>query len=676
MHKMKKWNIKEQDAAQAEKLARECGINTFAAKLLINRGITSRETAELFFGEGEITPPTDITDMEKAAEIISEAIQNGDKITVYGDYDCDGITATVILYGYLEAVGAEADWYIPDRDEGYGLNNAAIDKLAENGTKLIITVDNGISAVNEAEYIKSKGMTLVITDHHQVPDVLPEAAAIVDPHRHDDYCTCKELAGCGVALKLVMALEEDIDSVVEQWGDLCAIGTVGDLVPLTGENRTLVKRGLENLQLTENRGLHTLLRKSGIAEDKDVTSIDLAFTICPRINAAGRFAHPKEAAELFLSENETMIPVMAERLSLLNTQRKQAEENILEEIAAMAESDPLLLKKRVIVVSGSGWSHGVIGIVAARMLNRYGKPVVIITREGDTARGSARSVEGFSLYCMLTRLDDYLIKFGGHTKAAGFSIETDKIDDFIQAIDDYAAKNFPEMPADVCNAEMKLTANELTVENVESLEYFEPFGESNPPPMFVLEGCTVKALRPLKDGKYLFFTVDHQGREFKVLNFQSTYNAFGYKAGDRVDLLVTADIDDYNDNRNVKLNLKDIRFSGFDQNRFFAARSTYERLCLGESVPPSLAKRILPDRQAQMAVYDAVRATPSIAAAAEIAYSKGINYCMFRVTLDAFENAGLIKINLSDDTFTLLQSGKVDLENCPYMTELRKRLGQ
>ena len=676
MHKMKKWNIKEQDASQAERLAKECGISTFAAKLLMNRGINSREAAEIFFGDGEITPPSDITDMEKAAEIISEAIQNGDRITVYGDYDCDGITATVILYGYLEAIGAEADWYIPDRDEGYGLNNAAVDKLAENGTKLIVTVDNGISALKEAEYIKSKGMTLVITDHHQVPETLPDAAAIVDPHRSDDHSTCKELAGCGVALKLVMALEEDTDSVVEQWGDLCAVGTIADIVPLTGENRALVKRGLENILLTENRGLHALLKQCGVSEGDEISSVTLAFSLCPRINAAGRFGHPKEAAELFLSENETMIPVMAERLSMLNNQRKQAEENILAEIAGMAESNPLLLKKRVIIVHGKGWSHGVIGIVASKMLNRYGKPVIIITEEGNTARGSARSVEGFSLFSMLTELSGHLTKFGGHTKAAGFSLDTDRIDGFIQAIDNYAAVNFPEMPADICAAEMKLSAADLTEENVESLTYFEPFGEANPAPVFMMEGCVIKSLRPLKEGKYLSFTVDFQGKEFRVLNFRSTYNAFGFKAGDKVDLLVTADINEYNDKRSISLKLTDIRCSGFDQNKFFAAQSAYERLCLGEDIPASLAKRVIPDREVQKAVYDAAKATGSIAAAADIACSKGINYCMFRVTLDAFENAGLMKINLFEDSLALLESGKVDLDNCPYMVELRRRLSQ
>ena len=672
---MKKWNVKEQDAAEVQKLARECGIAPFAAKLLLNRGITSREAAEEFFSDGEITPPEEMADMEKAAQVINEAIENGDKITVYGDYDCDGVTATVILYGYLEAIGAEADWYIPSRDEGYGLNLAAIDKLAENGTKLIVTVDNGVSAVEEAKYIKSKGMSLVITDHHQVPEILPEAEAIVDPHRQDDLCSCKELAGCGVALKLVMALEEDIDSVVEQWGDLCAIGTVGDIVPLVGENRTLVKRGLENMQLTENRGLHALIQRCGCG-DKPIASTSLSFGICPRINAAGRYGHPKEAAELFLCENDTMIPTLAQRLCMLNDRRKQAEEEIHKAIADMIDNDPMLIKKRVPVFSGKGWSHGIIGIVASHLLEKYGKPVIIITDEGGTARGSARSVEGFSLYRMLTQLSGYLTKFGGHTKAAGFSMEPDRIEDFVKAVDDYAARSFPEMPVDMLDAEMKLTASELTLENVESLSYFEPFGEANPEPVFLLESCRITSVWSLKDGKYVSFCVELQGREFKVLDFSTAYSAFRYKKDDRVDLMAKVMINEYKGTCSVELMLEEIRPAGFAQDRFFAAQRTYEQLCLGEEIPASLAKRVIPDREVQKAVYDAVKTAPSISAAADISAARGINYCMFRVTLDIFESAGLMKLNYGHDSFELLRSGKVDLENCPYMTGLRKRLGQ
>lgn len=672
---MKKWIINQPDKAAAEKLAREAGISVFAAKLLVNRGIFTRDEAEEFFYAEELTPPEELTDMEKAAEVISRAIENNDKITVYGDYDCDGITATVILYGYLEAIGANADWYIPGRDEGYGLNKNAIDKLAADGTKLIITVDNGISAIDEAEYIREKGMTLVITDHHQVPEELPDAAAVVDPHRSDDYSSCKELAGCGVALKLVMALEGDCESVMEQWGDLVAVGTVGDIVPLTGENRILVRRGLESLPFTENRGLHALLRQCGIQEEDTVSAVSLAFSVCPRINAAGRFAHPKEAAELLLSENETMIPVMAERLTMLNAERQQEEKKILEEIRLMAESDPLLLKRRVIIVRGKGWSHGVIGIIASRLLNKFGKPVIVITDEGEVSRGSARSVEGFSLFRMLTALSEHLVKFGGHTKAAGFSVLTENAEEFAEAVWKYAEKNNPEMPADVYTAEMAVTVEELSLPHIESLQYFEPFGEANPNPVLMLPDCTVKSVRPLKDGKYLSFTVDFQHREFKVLDFSSTYKDFGYKAGDKAELLVTAFVNEYGGEKSVNLRLTDIRPAGFSQDRYFAAKNAYERLCLKEPIPASLAKRVIPDRAVQMTVYDIVKLNPSISSAAGTALEKGINYCMFRVVLDLFQSVGILKINEFDGTVLLLPvRGKADIENSPYLTELKQRL--
>lgn len=673
---MKKWNIKEQDKEDVNRLANEAGITPFAARLLINRGITDRAGADEFFNGNEISPPLDIADMDKAVSVINRAVDNGDKITVYGDYDCDGVTATVILYGYLEAMGAEADWYIPSRDEGYGLNIDAVDKIYESGTKLIVTVDNGISAVKEAEYIKSRGMELVITDHHQVPDTLPAAAAIVNPHRSDDFSKCKDLAGCGVALKLVMALEGNIESVLENWGDFAAIGTVADLVPLKGENRVIVREGLRNISMTENGGLHSLLMQCGIDEDFEVTSTMAAFTICPRINAAGRFAHAKEAAELFLSDNPKMYDKMAESLTLLNMKRQEEEKKILEEIGETIRMNPRLIKSRVIIVCGDCWSHGVIGIVAARLLNKFGKPVIVITREGEEARGSARSVEGFSLFKMLSELSDCLVKFGGHTKAAGLTLETERIEEFISRVEKYSRENFPEMPKDLCTAEAAVAPDELTVENIESLDYFQPFGEANPAPIFYMRSCTIKSVRSLKDGKYVSFAVDFGGKEFKIISFKLSYDAFGYKAGDKVDLLVTAEINEYNGSRTVSLRLSDIRFSGFNQDRYFSAETAYEKLCRGEEVPPSLAKRVIPDRQAQMTVYDIVRACPNIPACADIAYSKGINYCMFRVALDLFESVGLIKQDLfSERAETVKTSGKTDIEGSVLMSRLRKRLG-
>lgn len=672
---MRKWTIKQQDNSAVGQLASETGVSRFVAKLLLNRGITDRESADSFFNSMEISDPLEIADMDKAKKYIEQAMDRGDKITVYGDYDCDGITATVILYSYLEAMGAEVDWYIPSRDEGYGLNKNAIDFMAENGTQLVITVDNGISAVAEAEYLQEKNIDLIITDHHQVPEVLPVAKAIVNPHRPDDFSKCKELAGCGVALKLVMALENDIDSVMENWGDFAAIGTIGDLVSLTGENRIIVKQGLQNLNYSENGGLIALLRQCGIHEDDEIPSGTAAFTICPRINAAGRFSHPKEAAELFLCDNPSMYNKMAENLSVLNFQRQEEEKSILEEISRQIEENPLIVKERVLVVSGKGWRHGVIGIVASKLMNKFGKPVLVITEEGETARGSARSVEGFSLFKMLTELSDMLVRFGGHTKAAGFTLETKNIPQFIKAVNEYARKYYQNMPRDEVTAEVSLSANELTVENIESLEYFQPFGEGNPSPVFHIGGAKIKALKPLKEGKYVAFTAEIGGRDFKVVNFSSTYSSFGFKEGDIADLLVTAEINEYNGNKSVNLKLSDIRHSDFNQDRFFAAQSAYEGLCLNEPINPALAKRVIPNREIQKTVYDIVKENSCLSSCADIAYIKGINYCMFRITLELFESVGLMKINEYENTVILQKAtGKADLEHCPYIEQLKSKL--
>lgn len=673
---MKEWIINQPSDEEVKNLSRSAGISEFAAKLLINRGIKDRQQADEFFNCDELSDPDEIADIDKAAAVIQRAIDRGEKITVYGDYDCDGVTAVAILYGYLEAMGAEADWYIPSRDEGYGLNVNAIDRLAKNGTKLIVTVDNGISAESEADYIYEIGLKLVVTDHHQVPPILPKAEAVVNPHRAEDNSRCKELAGCGVALKLVMALEGDTESVLQNWGDLAAIGTVGDIVPLTGENRVLVKRGLENINLTANGGLKALLMQCGVQDDCEVTAATAAFAICPRINAAGRFAHAKEAAELFLCDNPKMYNTMAEKLTLLNQMRQDEEKRITEQTDEMIRENPRILKERVIVLNGLGWSHGVIGIVASKLMNRYSKPVIMITREGLYSRGSARSIEGFSLYEMFTELSDMLIKFGGHEKAAGFTVETDDIDEFAKAVNAYARKKFPKMPHEKLTAEMTLSAAELTMENIESLNYFRPFGEGNPAPVFHIRDAVIKNLRPLKEGKYLSFTADVQGTEFKVVNFRSSYNDFPYAAGDKVDIMVNAEINEYGGQRSINLKLADIRHADFSQDRFFAAMSTYESLCLGEDIDPRLGKRIVPDRSVLTVVYQVIRHNGSISACAALAGRKGVNYCLFRVSLDAFESVGLLKTNFPADTLELQKTNtKVELVNCEFLTRLRRKFG-
>lgn len=678
---MKKWQVREVDSEVVKTLAKDAGVSEFVSYMLVARGIVDRAAADAFFNSEEISSPLEIADMEKAVEVIHAAIEDGKKITVYGDYDCDGVTSTVILVTYLQMVGADVDWYIPSRDEGYGLNLNAIDRCAENGTELIITVDNGISAIEEAKYIAEKGIELVITDHHQVPDELPEAAAVVSPHRSDDYSECKELAGCGVALKLVMALEEDVDGMAEQFSDLAAIGTIADIVPLTSENRVIVKRGLDTMLCTENAGLYSLLRQCKIDSEERLSSTALGFSVCPRINAAGRFAHASEAVDLLLCENQTLAATKAEKLTLLNTQRQQAEIEIVKAIEAQISADENILNKRVIIVSGNGWSHGVIGIVASRLLSKYAKPVIVITIEGETARASARSVAGFSLYKLLDSLKEMLLRFGGHTKAAGFSLETAKIDEFTEKVLDYAAENYPTMPNDVVFADKEVTAQELTIENIEALEYFQPFGEGNPSPVFMLRNCTIKTIKSLKDGKYVSFTVQPQGSrtELKILHFGSTFENFRYKAGTAVDMLLSADINEYNGEKSVSLRVKDIRLSVFgegkNQDKFFAAKSAYEKLRTDEFVEPSLISRIIPEKKDLRNAYDIIRNCNSLSFAGETAFSQGINYCMFRVCLDVFKEKGLINEDIVGDRVTLIpQKEKADLSTSEHLLKLQKQI--
>ena len=450
---MYKWVINEPDKNISDRLARDAQIPPFIARLLVSRGITTRESADIFFNSTEFSDPFDIKDMDKAVNTINEAIDSGSRITVYGDYDADGITSTYMLFSYLEALGAEVSWYIPTRDEGYGLNNPAIDLLKKQGTQLIITVDNGISAVDEARYIKEQGMRLVITDHHQVPDTLPEAEAVVNPHRRDDISVCKDLAGCGVVLKLIMAMEGDSDTVLTQFGDIAAVGTVGDLVKLEGENRIIVREGLRLMENTENMGLNRLLSLCGIGQGEPIKSMDLSFSVCPRINAAGRCASPSAAMEMLLAPSMSAASAKATELSELNDTRKELEAGIVKNAEEQIRSDPSLLSHKVLVLCGE-WPHGIIGIASSRLVHKYGKPNIIITREGETSRGSMRSTDDLNVSEMLKACSDKLVRFGGHIKAAGFTVETSRIQEFIEAVYEYTDKNIKGVCSETLTADI------------------------------------------------------------------------------------------------------------------------------------------------------------------------------------------------------------------------------
>ncbi len=669
---MNKWKVNIPDRDIQKKLIQETGLPEFICRILASRGITSRAEADVFFNSSEFSDPLSIKDMDKAVITITEAVENGSHITIYGDYDCDGVTSTYMLYSYLEALGGEVSWYIPTRDEGYGLNKNAIDLLKKQGTELLITVDNGISAVEEAAYIKELGMKLVITDHHHPPEVLPEAEAVVDPHRVDDLSGYKQLAGCGVVLKLIMAMEGDCDSVLTQFADIAAIGTVGDIVRLDGENRIIVREGLRLMENTENMGLNRLLAASGHEDGTEINSTFLQFSICPRINAAGRCESPQTAMELLLCNDMRSAAAKAEELCRLNSTRKQAEADMILQIEEKIREAPDLLNRKLLIVSGDGWNHGIIGIASAKLLHKYGKPNIVITREGDTARGSARSTDELPLYELLDNCAGLLLRCGGHTKAAGMTVSTDMIDTFTQAAYRFCDERIKETTGELLQADMEIFPADMKVENIELIENLEPFGEGNPVPLFMLRECVIRSKKALKDGKYTAFSFSFGSVESRAVYFGSTYDAFPFGEGDTVDVLANLSVNEYNDRRSINVVVKDMRYSDFRQERYFAARTAYEDMRSG-TVDGKLLCRMAPDSLDMRRVYDILRQTEIFSKAEILADRAGINCCKFRVILDVFAEFGLAAADLTTDSVKLLPAGaKADLSKSKVLARMRE----
>ena len=462
---------------------------------------------------------------------------------------------------------------------------------------MIVTVDNGISAVAEVNLVKRLGMDIVITDHHQPGDTLPDAAAVVDPHRKDCGSPYRYLCGAGVALKLVAALEDgNMDSAVEYFGDLAAIGTIGDVVPLTGENRKLVKRGLQMLQNTENMGLNALLQLAGL-EDKTLTAENVAFGIVPRINAAGRMGSARLAMELLLCESEEEAADLAQKINDLNKQRQQQEIFIMEDIERLLSEHPEKLKERVLVLAGENWHHGVIGIVSAKISERFSKPNLLISVDGKEATGSARSFGEFSLFKALTSCSSLLTKYGGHKQAAGFSLPTENIEGFSREINRYAREYFDEMPRYTYVIDRTLTAEEMTVENIEQLELLQPFGAENQSPVFLVKQLKVSAITPLSDNKHIKITFETEHKKsFQGLYFGMSTDRFCFEIGNTVDLVASVGINEYNGRKSVSVKIKDIRPSDFPESQFFSAKTAYEKITQGEPVDSRLKGRILPSR--------------------------------------------------------------------------------
>ena len=428
---MKKWIIKPCDKQLKNAISERYGLSSVLSTLLTIRGITEEDDIRdfLYFEELSIDPFS-IKDMDKAVERITSAVENGEKICIYGDFDADGITSTALLFSYLTDIGADVMYYIPIReDEGYGMNTVAVEKLYQRGVKLIITVDNGIAAAEEIAYAGSLSIDVVVTDHHTPPEVLPAACAVVNPHREDDTCPFKELCGVGVVFKLVQAIEGeycDTEALLENYSDLAALGTVADLMPLVGENRALVKNGLRYINHRDRVGIAAIIENAGLS-GKNITAGHISFAIGPRINAVGRLGPSKSSVELLLTEDTQYAAEVAEELTQDNIRRQTIEREILEDIDRMVKRDPSLVQKRVIVIAKEGWHKGVVGIVASRLKEIYLKPAIVISIDDDICRGSGRSVKGFALNQAVASCEEYLVQYGGHPMACGLSLKRDKL---------------------------------------------------------------------------------------------------------------------------------------------------------------------------------------------------------------------------------------------------------
>ena len=680
---MKVWSVAQLNKERALKISEQFGIPMICAALLDVRGINTPEAVEAFISDDvRFDNPFEIKDMDKAVARITEAIENGEKICIYGDYDADGVTATALLFQYLETVGADVSFYIPSRaDEGYGLNLEAVKNLAENKVELLITVDNGVSAYNEVELANSLNIDVVITDHHTVPERIPNAVAVVDLHRPDCKSKFKELSGVGVVFKLIMALEgeyADIDMLLEEYSDIAAIGTIGDIVDLTGENRVIAKNGIRKINDSDRAGVIALLKTSGYYE-KEVTSTSLAFSIVPRINAGGRLGLSSKSVELLLTDNEEYAMELAANLSEDNVERQKIEQEILIDIDIKIHNNPDIIRNPIIIIDGENWHQGVIGIIAAKIKGLFGKACIIISREGETAKASGRSIEGFALNDAIFACSEYLDHFGGHAMAVGFSLKTENIEAFKNAIFDYYdAQDKLYLPT--TNIDCKLNPALLNLELVDSLSALEPFGAGNPSPVFGLYNMEITDVKPLSNGKHQRLTVTRGGAVHTVMCFGMESAMFPYTKGDVVDLAVALDKNLYKDNVYLSIIARDIRYSGFETDRHLKSMRLYDRFVLNRPLSEKYTRffpMLIPDREDFALVYRYLKSAGTLEIALEtLSYRLNSMPCgKLRTCLDVMAELSLISLFEGPKTLriTVLDvKEKVDIESAPTLKKLRE----
>lgn len=680
---MKVWSVAKVNKERAIAMASKLEIPPLLAMMLDIRGITKEEDVINFLQENkDFSDPFLMKDMDKAVERITTAVENGEKICVYGDYDADGVTSTSLLYSYLrDSLGADVMFYIPTRTgEGYGMNKGAVDKIHSLGVTLIITVDNGISAREEIDYANSLGIDTVITDHHMPSGAIPKAVAVVNAHQQDDKSPFKDFSGVGVAFKLVMAIEgeyADVDSLLENFSDIATLGTIGDIVPLVGENRTLVKNGLRHIQNSDRIGINAMKQESGIAE-KEINSSNVAFTLVPRINAGGRLGSSEKSVNLLLTEDEDEAVTIADKLGMDNRERQSIEKEILASIDEEVRRTPNIVNDKILVFAGKGWHQGVVGIAASRIKEIYDKPTIIIGIDDDgVARGSGRSVEGFSLCDAVFACSEHLTHYGGHPMAVGISLEKEKINDFRKAINAYC-KDI-KMPYNILHIDCKLNPNQLDLSILDCLSYIEPCGASNPSPIFGLYNMTIIATKEIGNGNHMRITLSRGQGQVPVyaVYFNHNFQSCSYRNGDIVDVAVSLDRNIYNGQENLSVIIKDIKYSQSNNEELIDSERIFDKFAKRYKLTKNEVMSILPTRNDFAYVYRFLKQNKGFIYG-EYALVNALNYKISMgkliVILYSMKELGLINWlqGLYQSIIEMKESGKVNLEDSVFIKKLKE----
>ena len=625
--------------AAAREIARTLGTSEILGKLLVTRGFRNAADADAFLRleETRLHDPFLLTDMQRAVERILRAIEQKQCIAIYGDYDVDGVTSVSLLFLYLESKGARVGYYIPSRcKEGYGLSAGAIDRLHEKGVELMITVDTGITAIEETAYATSLGIDTVVTDHHECREELPSVCAVVNPHRPDDAYPFKELAGVGVVFKLICAIEmtlcrregetalDGVRRICRTYADLVAIGTIADVMPVVDENRLIVSMGLRMIESTERPGLAALVEAASggkgaeggrAPKKKKINSGFIGFGIAPRMNAAGRVSNASIAVELLLESERTRAAELAEELCELNVQRQVEENRITEDAYRRIEETFDPENDRVIVLAADHWQQGIIGIVSSRITERFGLPSILISFDGsvgerplpsDVGKGSGRSVKGINLVEALCDSEELLVRFGGHELAAGLSVTRENVDAFRKRINEYAKRRLGEQPLTVTlDADCEVRAEELTMPLAQELERLEPFGVANPTPTFLLRELRVIRAVAMGGGKHTKLTVERDGVLLTAVWFGRAPGDLPFEAGDPVDLLFHLNINEFQNITSLQLLVQDARVSPDYEEAYERARRRYEEIRRGDVIDPS--EDAIPEREDMAAVFTLLR---------------------------------------------------------------------